>query len=118
MTIQVFQRGETVPIWAENRNWAGTLTNPSQGITITLKKPDGTAAQVLEGEEYVDLTDKAMGKETTPRDGIYVYYYNSSPKGDPLVADPLGWWHYSCKAVDGAGPDARTVITHGSFKLV
>ena len=58
-----------------------------------------------------------MGKETPPVDGKYVYYYNSSPKGDPLVNDLLGWWHYSCKAVDGAGAEARTVITHGSFKL-
>ena len=59
MNTQVFQRGESVPCWAENKTWVGALTNPTEGIKITIKKPDGTAAQVLEGEEYVDITDKA-----------------------------------------------------------
>lgn len=113
MNTQVFQRAETIPIWCENRDWAGAFTNPSEGVKITLYKPDGTLAK--EGE--ADIEDVAMGKETSPVDGRYVYYYDSSPKGDPPVADPVGWWHYFCKAGDGSGDTVRTVITHGSFKL-
>lgn len=110
MTVEVFQRGESVPCWAENKNWAGSHFNPTQGIKITLYKPDGTLAQD-QAEPPVDIDDTAMGKETTPRDGIYVFYYSSA------TDDPVGWWHYFCKAVDGSGDDAKTVITHGSFKL-
>ena len=113
MTTRVYQKGETIPIWAEVRNLAGVLYNPTVGVKITIKKPDGTAAK---DAEDADITDKAMGKETTPRDGIYVYYYDSRAKGDPPVDDPSGWWPYFCKAIDGAG-EARITITHGSFKL-
>lgn len=74
MNTQVFQRGETVPIWAENRKWDGTLSNPSQGITVTLKDPDGAIGKDVDEE---DIDDEVMGKELVPRDGIYVFYYNS-----------------------------------------
>lgn len=74
MTTEVFQRGESVPIWAENRKWDGTLTDPTQGVKITLKDPDGVLAKDATG---ADIDDKVMGKETTPRDGIYVFYYDS-----------------------------------------
>ena len=177
MTTQVFQRGESVPCWAENRKWDGTLTNPTQGIKITLKDPDGVLAKDVDG---TDIDDEPMDKETTPRDGIYVFYYNSKAvttlastitatatsitvatgegvklpaanffieidneilkctsrtddvltatrgqKGTTAAAHSSGvsvwrmrgWWHYFCKAVDGSGDTARTVITHGSFKL-
>lgn len=177
MTTQVFQRGESVPCWAENRNWAGTPINPTGGIKITLKDPDGVLGINVDD---ADIDDTVMSKETTPRDGIYVFYYNSKAattlastitatatsitvatgegallpasnffieidneilkcfsrtadvltvtrgqKGTTAAAHSSGvsvwrmrgWWHYSCKAVDGAGAEARTVITHGSFKL-
>lgn len=102
----VYQRGETIPIWAENRDWAGTLTNPSEGVTITLYEPDGTLAKD-KAEPPVDIDDVAMGKETPPVTGRYVYYYEAASD------DPQGWWHYFCKATDGT----KIVITHGSFKL-
>lgn len=105
MTTQVFQRGEVVPCWAEARNWEDTLINPSQGVKITIKKPDGTAA--LDGE--TPITDVAM---TNPETGKYVYYYKSNDD------DPVNWWHYLCKAADGSGSEEKVVITHGSFKLV
>lgn len=177
MTTQVFQRGETVPCWAENRKWDGTLTNPTQGIKITLKDPDGAIGKDV---DEADIDDEVMDKETTPRDGIYVFYYNSKavttlasnitatatsitvatgegallPSSDFFIEidkeilkcssrtdDVLtvtrhqkgttaaahssgvsvwrtrGWWHYFCKAVDGSGDTARTVITFGSFML-
>lgn len=73
MTTQVWQKGETVGIWAEVRNSAG-LYNPTGGVKITLKDPDGAIAKDAEG---ADITDKAMGKATPPEDGIYVYCYDS-----------------------------------------
>lgn len=103
MTTEVYQRGETIPIWAENRTWAGVLTNPSSGVKITLYEPDGTLAK----DGLADIDDVAMGKETPPVDGRYVYYYNAASD------DPQGWWHYFCKAVD----DSMAVITHGGFKV-
>lgn len=107
MTTQVFQRGETVPIWSETRNAEGVLFNPTPaGIKVTLKKPDGTIAKDAAED---DIEDATMSQTST---GKFVYYYKS------IAADPTGWWHYLCKAVDGAGAEAKTVITHGSFKLV
>lgn len=115
MTTQIFQRPETIPIWAENKNWAGVLTDPlPAGIKITLYKPDGTLAKDYDD---TDIDDKPMGKEIIPREGIYVFYYSSKAKGDPPVDDPIGWWHYFCKAVDGTGDAAKTVITYGGFEL-
>lgn len=111
-TTEVFQRGESVPIWSETRNPAGELFNPSPGgIKVTLYKPDGTIAKDADG---VDIKDTAMTQAST---GKFVYYFDSSAKGDPLVDEPRGWWHYSSKAVDGTGDEAKTVIEHGSFKL-
>jgi len=111
-TTEVFQRGETVPLWAETKNAAGEYFNPTPaGIKVTLKKPDGTIAKDAAGD---DIEDTAMVQTST---GKFVYYYDSSAKGDPAVDEPLGWWHYSCKAVDGAGAEAKTVITHGSFEI-
>jgi len=107
MITTVFQRGESVPIWAENKDWDGNYTNPSAGIKVTLWEPDGTLAK----DGVDDIDDTAMGKETSPRSGIYVYYYDSA------ADDPVGWWRYFCKAVDGVGDDARTTITYGGFEL-
>ena len=98
MNVNVFERPETVPIHCEDKDWTGTYIDPSAGITIDIYKPDGT--------KKVDAG--AMSKVTT---GKYVYYYNSE------ATDPAGWWRYSCKAVDGSGAGARTVITKGSFQL-
>ena len=109
MTTQIFQRGESVPCWAEN--WfQGSLTNPSQGIKISIWKPDKTFAKYDTGENgEADIKDIAMTLSVT---GKYVYYYQSHDD------DTVGkWWHFKCVAVDGSGEDAKKVITHGSFKL-
>jgi len=74
MTTDVYQRGETVPCWAENKDWAGAYTDPSEGIKITLRDPDGAIAKDVDES---DIDDTAMGQETVPRTGIYVFYYNS-----------------------------------------
>ena len=97
MNTNTFQRPETIPIWCDDRNWEGTYIDPSQGITIDIYNRDGT--------KIVD--SQPMEKATV---GKYVYYYNS-------VADDLvGWWHYSCKAIDGSAPQ-KIVIVQGSFQL-
>jgi len=115
MNTQVFQRGDTVPIWAENRTNAGVLANPSAGIIVTLKKPDGTIAIEPDVAE-TKIQDLAM---TLPDvDGKYVYHFDSRAKGTPAVDEPTGWWHYFCTAIDGTDPDERVRISHGSFKLV
>ena len=163
MKIQVFQRGETVPIWAEDKNWAGVLIDPSTGIkvvitdpdekvvgdisvissadftvglTVTggtsgatgiiLEKPNGTTLRLKQvtgiwqsGEAITDTGSGTSITSSTLVDivmtwdavGKYVFYYKSD------IADPVGWWRYFCKAVDGAGDTSRTVITHGGFEL-
>jgi len=71
MTTQVFQRGETVPIWTEDRNWAGELIDPTAGIKVTLRDPDGAIAKEADETEISDL---AMDKDEK---GKYVFYYDS-----------------------------------------
>lgn len=39
--VRKFQRGETVPIWAEIKTWAGVYDSPDQGVKITITDPDG-----------------------------------------------------------------------------
>lgn len=176
MTTQVFQRGETVPLWAETKNAIGEHFNPTPaGIKVTLRDPDGVLAKDVAG---TDIDNTAMAQSTT---GKFVYYYNSKAvttlastitataltltvatgegallpaanffilidneilkcssrtddvltvtrheKGTTAAAHSSGvsvwrirgWWHYFSKAVDGTGAEAKTVITHGSFKLV
>ncbi len=68
---QVYQRGEVVPIWAENRNSAGDLADPSAGIKVTLRDPDDVLAEEVDGD---DIDEVAMTKSAT---GKYVYYYYS-----------------------------------------
>ncbi len=71
-TTQVFQRGETVPIWSETRNPAGELFNPTPGgIKVTLRDPDGALAKDVEG---TDIDNTAMVQSST---GKFVFYYNS-----------------------------------------
>ncbi|MBA7473844.1 hypothetical protein ES707_09189 [subsurface metagenome] len=174
-TTEVFQRGETVPIWAETKNAIGEHFNPTPaGIKVTLRDPERVLAKDYDG---TDIDNKTMAQTST---GKYVFYYNSEavttlastitaiatsitvatgegallPASDFFIEidkeilkcssrtdDVLtvtrgqkstkaadhssgvsvwrlrGWWHYYCKAVDGTEDAAKTVITHGSFKL-
>lgn len=71
-TTEVFQRGETVPLWAETKNAAGVHFNPTPGgIKVTLRDPDGVLAKDVEG---TDIDNTAMVQSST---GKFVYYYNS-----------------------------------------
>jgi hypothetical protein len=97
--IQIFHRGEVVPIWCEVKNWLGVYINPSQGAKVTIYKPDGT----------IKVEDAAMDPVA---DGIYVYYYYSA------IADPDDWWRYICVPTDGTGGTTKKVFVNGSFKLI
>jgi len=96
MTVRrKWQRGETVPIWAEVRlTSTGALYDPEDGVTVTLYKPDGS--KVLDAEP--------MTKEST---GLYVYYWNSKD------TDTVGWYPVTVKVIDGL----KITIEHGGFEL-
>lgn len=99
MSVQVFQRPETVPIWAEIKNWAGAYADPTHGVTLVhLTNPKG-----VKKAENQTMTKSETGK--------YVYYYASQAN------DELGWWRYQTKSQDGTGATAKYTITDGSFEL-
>jgi len=104
MITNVFQKGDTIPVWGEVRNAAGGFMDPSEGVTlIFLKNPS----------KVVKAENEAMAKHPTePETGKYVYYYASQDD------DETGDWHYCCKSIDGTGAGAKKNIQYGSFKLV
>lgn len=104
MDTQTFRRGATVPIWVDNKTWAGVYANPTQGFKITIWDPNGVK-QLLDPPDNYEV---AMEESET---GKFVYYYNSQ------ADDPTGWWPYECKGVDGTGEGAKTVNPMGSFEL-
>jgi hypothetical protein len=99
MNIQVFHRGQTVPVYAENRDWEEALQDPTAGVKIT----------VMDNSNTLVINDQPMAKITT---GLYVYYWNS-----PSTAT-IGWYSFQCSAVDGSGGTARTTIQSGAFQLI
>jgi hypothetical protein len=81
------------------RNSAGTLIDPSNGVTlIYLKNPSGT----------IKAENKSMTKSEP---GKYVYYYNSASD------DETGWWIYQVKSQDGTGDSAKYSVSEGGFEL-
>lgn len=98
MNVQKYHRGQTVPIFAENRDWDEALQAPTQGVKITITNPAGETV----------IADMAMA---STKYGLYEYYWNS-----PATAS-LGWYDYQCTAVDGSGGTARTTIQDGAFQL-
>lgn len=94
-----WQRGETVPIWAEVRlETTGALYNPDQGVVLTVTDPSGTAV----------ITAQAMTLYST---GIYVYYWNSE------ATSVVGWYRAKGTAQDGTGATAKVTIENGGFNL-
>ena len=62
---RTFQRGETVPCWAETKNIdTDALENASEGAKITITDPDGTikvgdpTPVAMGNPEYFDIKDK------------------------------------------------------------
>jgi len=93
-----FQRGETVPIYAEHKDWDNEYQDPSTSIKVTVTNP----------KAVVKVTAEAMEKLEK---GKYVYYYNSA--ADDETED----WKYVVISIDGSGDSARTTETHGAFIL-
>lgn len=102
MTIRRdWQRGETVPIWAEVKLVStGALHSPSEGVVLYVYDPDGAVLSTINGE--------AMDEDST---GMYVFYWNS-----PADAD-VGWHRARGKAQDGTGATAKITIENGGFNL-
>ena len=95
---RTFQRPETVPIWAEVKDWDGNYVDPSEGVTLTLYDPKDT--KKVDG---LAMTKSATGK--------YVYHYASQ------ADDEVGWWRGRGLAQDGAGAGAKITIKVGGFYL-
>ena len=96
--MRVFQRGETIGLWAYIKDWEGVYTTPDNGVKVTLTDPKGTVKV-----DNLPMTISAVGK--------LVYYYLS------LVTDEIGWWKYWCKSQDGTGAEAKYTITKDGFQL-
>ena len=96
--INVFQRGETVAIWAYFKDWDGNYVSPDQGVKVTLTDPEAT----------VKVDDQAMTESDT---GKFVYYYNTASD------DELTYWNYKCTGQDGTDPSDKYSVTYGSFEL-
>lgn len=100
---RVFQRGETIPIWAEIKTWAGVPSSPDQGVKITITDPDGVVQVPVPPAETQAMTES--------EEGIFVYYFT------PEATDPLGWWKVTAKGQDGLLEEAKYIIAHGGFYL-
>ena len=100
---RTFQRGETVPCWAEVRDVdTDALTNASEGAKITITDPDGT--------EQVPVAPAVTQAMENPDTGKYVYYYT------PGATAVLGWWQTKVKTQDET-VDPKYVIEKGGFRL-
>ena len=97
MSVEVFERGSTVPIWSHNKK-TSTATSPDQGVKATVTDPDGT----------VKVDDQAMSEDDT---GEFVYYH--TPPSDAVK----GHWNFSCTSQDGTGASAKYLKRSGSFEL-
>lgn len=94
---RVFQRGETVPCYAEVKDWDGEYQTPTS-INIDIYTPSNVLS--VDGQA---MTEIATGR--------YVYYYNSQ------LTDSVGWYRIVIVVVDGTGGGAKTTIQQGGFEL-
>jgi uncharacterized protein YfaS (alpha-2-macroglobulin family) len=98
MSIQIFQQGDTVCMWAYFKDWDGNYTSPDQGVKVTATDPDGT--------DQVDA--QTMNESDT---GQFVYYYTTDSD------DVTGYWSFKCTGQDGTGASAKYSVAYGSFEL-
>jgi hypothetical protein len=99
MSVEVYQRGDTIPIWLEVMDWQGNHVDPTHGVTLV---------HLTSPKSVKKAENQAMTKIET---GKYVYYYASQS------GDETGWWRYQIKTQDGSGFDAKYTISEGSFEL-
>jgi len=93
-----WQRGESVPIWAEAKDADGALFDPDQGILLT----------VTDKNDTVVVDAQTMTKSVTG-----VYYYKWTSESDSVI----GWYKCTATAQDGTGANAWITIEHGGFRL-
>lgn len=95
-----FIRGESVEVYAEVRNQAGALVNPTTSIKVTITDAAGDKI-LLDDPNY----DEAM---STTGQGLFYYHYTL------LVTAALGWWTALVVVTDG------TVVTKTrcGFKVI
>ncbi|MFA5458890.1 MAG: hypothetical protein WC261_14810 [Synergistaceae bacterium] len=98
MGAAIFVRGESVPIYAIDKSWAGAPLDPTAGVVIYITDPAGT----------LKVNGEAMSLVTS---GTYLYNYNTDSESE------LGQWRWQCVAIDGTGAEAKTVISEGGFLL-
>jgi len=96
-----FQRPETIPIWAEVKDWAGEYATPTS-VKLTVIHKEGTVPVV--DNQSMDLADELV-------EGIYVYYWTS------LADSVLGWYVVTATITDGAGEGTIVTIELGGFNL-
>ena len=100
-----FQRGESVPVWGWNEV-DDAFADPSEGMTLTLQKPDGTPALAYDG--VTPITDLALTKDET---GKFVYKFHTT------VTDATGTYKGWLTAQDGTGESAWITITPVDFTI-
>ena len=98
MSVKVFQRGETIGLWAYIKDWEGAYISPDNGVKVTLTDPAG--AKKVDAQA---MTASSIGK--------FVYYYTSS------AADTIGWWRFRCIGQDGTGAEVKYTVADGIFNL-
>lgn len=114
----VFQRGETVGIWAEFRTWAGVLTSPDQWRKIELKDPNGVKkAGYLSVDASTSFTVGSLAEGTTSgATGIIM----SKPDGTTLELQQVtGVWQDSeaITDADGGASDTASVLEDATMAL-
>jgi len=93
-----WQRGETVPIWAEVKLTSnGALYDPEAIILYLYDEADAT---IVDGEAMVYDSQ-----------GMYVYYHQTA------IDAILGWYRAKGKVTDGSGETLRVTLENGGFNL-
>ena len=88
--VKLFQRGETIEVYAEVKSQAGTFVDPD-AIDVT----------ITDGSNVVRATNAAMTLSAT---GTYVYYYNLA------TTSTTGKWTARVRTLDGTGANAKWTI--------
>lgn len=104
MATRAFQRPESVPLWIEVKNTAGTLVDPTSA-SLVIYDPDGEV--ILDG--LLAGRDMASSGVT----GYWVYYFES----DTIDVGVIGWFRVVVNVLDGVGADERTTVVNGGFTL-
>lgn len=88
--MRVFQRGETVEVYAEVKTQAGVLVNPDTSIKVTIFDP--SSEKILLAAPNYDADMPQFGGLT----GKYAYYYIITD-----AAASVGWWAVEVMVLDG-----------------